>query len=80
MKGFIVASVNPKLIKQSAGLEEQMIRYTSVMCDDVKEIPEQFNKHFPNHTILLTISAATMKKNLQLLEQLAQAQNIALEA
>lgn len=78
MKGFIVASVNPKLIKQANGLNEQMVRYTSVMCEDAKEIPEQFAKQFPNQTVLLSMPIDALKKNIQLLEQMAKSKNIEL--
>lgn len=80
MKGFIVASINPKLIKQSSGLDEHMIRYTSVMCENMNEISHQFAKQLPDQTILLTMPLDALKKNIRQLEQLAQSKNITMEA
>lgn len=76
MKGFIVVSIDPKSIKQSIGLEEHMLRYTSVISEDAKEIPPQFNEHFPNQTILLTIPVDTLKKNIELVDQMLLSQQV----
>ena len=71
MKGFIVASINKNAIKQNAGLINEMIKYTPVVCEKESEIKIAFEKQYPAQTILMTMPIETLRKNIQTLDDLA---------
>lgn len=78
MKGFIIASVNEQAVKQSIGLESQVIRYTPVMGEDQETITEQFKEAFPDHIVIMTMPIDVLKKNIEVLEALAKQKDLAL--
>lgn len=71
MKGFIVASVNKNAIKQNAGLINEMIKYTPVVCEKESEIQMAFEKQYPAQTILMTMPIDTLRKSLKSIDELA---------
>lgn len=76
MKGFIVASINNKSIKQAAGLEAHLIRYTPVLCESETDIASQFALQLPEQMILMTIPVDILKKNIQVLDEMAARQEL----
>lgn len=72
MKGFIVASINKNAIKQSSGLVSEMIKYTPIVCEEELEIKEAFEKQFPYQTILMTMPVETLRKNIEVIDSLAE--------
>lgn len=70
MKGFIVASINQNAIKQNAGLINEMIKYTPVVCENESEIMIAFQKQYPNQNILMTMPIETLRKNIQAIDDL----------
>lgn len=75
MKGFIVASVNKKALRQSVGLESQLIRYTPVMGEDQEAIAKQHQEFFPDYTIIMTMPIDVLKKNIEVIENSIEKQN-----
>lgn len=71
MKGFIVASINKNAIKHNAGLINEMIKYTPVVCEKESEIQLAFEKQYPAQTILMTMPIETLRKNIQTIDDLA---------
>lgn len=71
MKGFIVASINKNAIKHNAGLINEMIKYTPVVCEKESEIKTAFEKQYPSQTILMTMPVDTLRKNIQTIDDLA---------
>lgn len=71
MKGFIVASINKNAIKHNAGLINEMIKYTPVVCEKEEEIQIAFEKQYPAQTILMTMPIETLRKNIQTIDELA---------
>jgi hypothetical protein len=80
MKGFVIASIDPTKLKQSIGLEERMIRYTSVIGKNTQEVATQFLAQMPHEKILLSMPIATLKKRIAEIENAAEKHQIILES
>ena len=72
MRGFIVASINKNAIKQGSGLVSEVIKYTPIVCEEEAEIKTAFEKQFPNQTILMTMPVETLRKNIAVIDSLAE--------
>lgn len=70
MKGFIVASINKKTLKQSSGMESQLISYRSVMGENQESVMEQYTQSFPDYIVVLIMPVETLKKNIEVFDSL----------
>jgi hypothetical protein len=72
MKGFIVTSIDKQGLRQSIGLESQIVRYTPVMADSQEAVIEQFEKAYAQHMIVLVMPIDVLKKNIEVVEKIAK--------
>ena len=79
MKGFIVASVNKNAIKQNAGLINDMIKYTPIVCEKESEMQTAFCKQYPAQTILMSIPIEALRKSLKSIDELASKKGFTVE-
>jgi hypothetical protein len=49
-----------------------MIKYTPIVCEEESEIKEAFEKQFPYQTILMTMPVETLRKNIEVIDSLAE--------
>lgn len=79
MKGFIIAHIDMSIANQSEALNEQIVRYTPMVIENEKDLETQFEQHFPTQTILMALPLETMRKNINILDNMVKQHNLVLD-
>lgn len=70
MLGFIVASVDKKTLKKVTKVDQDCIKYTSVVSEDIGFVENEFKKEFPTHQFILAMPIEDLKKQISFIEKL----------
>lgn len=70
MLGFIVASVDKKTLKKVTRLDQNTVKYTSVLSENVELIEHEFNQDFPDHQFIIAMPIDELKKQINFIEKL----------
>ena len=70
MLGFIVASVDKKSLKKVTKIDQNTIKYTSVLTENSKFIEVEFSEDFPDHQFIIAMPIEELKKQISFIEKL----------
>lgn len=70
MFGFIVASIDKKSLKRVQKIDNNVIKYTSVLSGNSSFIENEFIQEFPEHQFILAMPIEDIKKQISFIEKL----------
>ena len=70
MLGFIVASVDKKSLKKVTKIDQNTIKYTSVLTENSDFIESEFSADFPEHQFIIAMPIEELKKQISFIEKL----------
>lgn len=70
MFGFIVASIDKKSLKRVHKIDNNVIKYTSVVSENSNFIENEFMQEFPDHQFILAMPIEDIKKQIRFIENL----------
>ena len=70
MLGFIVASIDKKTLRKVTKVDQDCIKYTSVISQDSNFVESEFKEEFPEHQFIIAMPIEELKKQISFVEKL----------
>jgi len=70
MLGFIVASIDKKTMRKVTKVDQECIKYTSVISQGANFVEDEFKIEFPEHQFIIAMPIEDLKKQISFIEKL----------